>query len=180
MLQKFSNLGADLFGFGAKYFGAPNSTGLLCGRNDLVEAARLHSFSGFEKMDLEGFGRPFKVDRQEVFGVVEALRIWLDTDHDHRFESAQIRANRLASKLSKIGGISVENTATGLRLILNEISDTLNGDALSEILKSGSPSIWTDSSDNLIHFDMLLVNDGDEMLIADKVKIGLDELKKAN
>jgi len=67
-----------------------------------------------------------------------------------------------------------------LRLILNEISDTLNGDALSEILKSGSPSIWTDSSDNLIHFDMLLVNDGDEMLIADKVKIGLDELKKAN
>jgi len=180
MFQKFSNLGADLFGFGAKYFGAPNSTGLLCGREDLVEAARLHSFSGFEKMDLEGFGRPFKVDRQEVFGVVEALRIWLDTDHDHRFESAQIRANRLASKLSKIGGISVENTATGLRLILNEISDTLNGDALSEILKSGSPSIWTDSSDNLIHFDMLLVNDGDEMLIADKVKIGLDELKKAN
>ena len=52
MFKKFSNLGADLFGFGAKYFGAPNSTGLLCGRDDLVEAARLHSFSGFEKIDL--------------------------------------------------------------------------------------------------------------------------------
>ena len=177
MFRKFSNLGADLFGFGAKYFGAPNSTGLLCGRDDLVEAARLHSFSGFEKMDLEGFGRPFKVDRQEVFGVVEALRIWLDTDHDQRLESAGIRANRLASELSKLDGVSVENTSTGLHLILDETSDVLNGNALSAILKSGNPSIWTDSTVDLVKFDFLLVNDGDEILIADKVKLGLDELK---
>lgn len=177
MFRKFSNLGADLFGFGAKYFGAPNSTGLLCGRDDLVEAARLHSFSGFEKMDLEGFGRPFKVDRQEVFGVVEALRIWLDTDHDQRLESAGIRANRMASELSKLDGVSVENTSTGLHLILDETSDVLNGNALSAILKSGNPSIWTDSTVDLVKFDFLLVNDGDEILIADKVKLGLDELK---
>lgn len=177
MFRKFSNLGADLFGFGAKYFGAPNSTGLLCGRDDLVEAARLHSFSGFEKMDLEGFGRPFKVDRQEVFGVVEALRIWLDTDHDQRLESAGIRANRMATELSKLDGISIENTSTGLHLILDETSDVLNGNALSAILKSGNPSIWTDSTVDLVKFDFLLVNDGDEILIADKVKLGLDELK---
>lgn len=177
MFRKFSNLGADLFGFGAKYFGAPNSTGLLCGRDDLVEAARLHSFSGFEKMDLEGFGRPFKVDRQEVFGVVEALRIWLDTDHDQRLESAGIRANRMASELSKLDGVSVENTSTGLHLILDETSDVLNGNTLSAILKSGNPSIWTDSTVDLVKFDFLLVNDGDEILIADKVKLGLDELK---
>ncbi len=180
LFKKFSNLGADLFGFGAKYFGAPNSTGLLCGRDDLVEAARLHSFSGFEKMDLEGFGRPFKVDRQEVFGVVEALRIWLNTDHDHRFESAKMRANRLAFKLSKIEGVSVENTPTGINLILNETSDTLNGLLLSKILKSGIPSIWTNPSRGLVNFDLLLVNDGDELLIADRVKMSLDELKQTD
>ncbi len=180
MFKKFSNLGADLFGFGAKYFGAPNSTGLLCGRDDLVEAARLHSFSGFEKMDLEGFGRPFKVDRQEVFGVVEALRIWLNTDHDHRFESAKMRANRLASKLSEVEGVTVENTPTGINLIINENSDTLNGLLLSEILKSGIPSIWANPSRKSVNFDMLLVNDGDELLIADRVKMSLDELKQTD
>ena len=122
-------------------------------------------------MDLEGFGRPFKVDRQEVFGVVEALRIWLDTDHDQRLESAEFgRIEWL--RIKQIRCVSVENTSTGLHLILDETSDVLNGNALSAILKSGNPSIWTDSTVDLVKFDFLLVNDGDEILIADKVKLG--------
>ena len=38
---------ADLVCFGAKYFGAPHSTGFLCGKKELVDAAIANGFIGF-------------------------------------------------------------------------------------------------------------------------------------
>jgi L-seryl-tRNA(Ser) seleniumtransferase len=76
-LHKYTGMGADLVCYGAKYFGAYNSTGILCGRKDLVDAAFLHCFIGFESAPVRSLGRPLKVDRQEVIGVVYALREWV-------------------------------------------------------------------------------------------------------
>ena len=44
----YTQSGASLVGFGAKYVGACNSTGILAGKRELVEAAFMHSFIGFE------------------------------------------------------------------------------------------------------------------------------------
>src|SRR5262249_2221709 len=80
--KSYTKLGADLVAFGAKYIGALNASGILCGRKDLVDAAALHSFIGFETAAWEkGFGRPLKVDRQTIVAVVAALHEWFDTDH---------------------------------------------------------------------------------------------------
>ena len=68
-MNEVVSTGADLIGFGAKYFGAPNSTGLLCGRRDLVRAAALQGFIGFELHGGTAFGRGFKLDRAEAVAV---------------------------------------------------------------------------------------------------------------
>src|SRR5262249_2728438 len=44
----FTRLGADLVCFGAKYIGAVNSSGILCGNRELIEAASMQSFIGYE------------------------------------------------------------------------------------------------------------------------------------
>jgi seryl-tRNA(Sec) selenium transferase len=73
----FTKLGADLVCFGAKYIGSVNSSGILCGKKDLVEAASMQGFIGFETVaDHQAFGRPMKLDRQEVVAVVVALQEW--------------------------------------------------------------------------------------------------------
>ena len=51
--KSYTRLGADLVAFGAKYIGALNASGILCGRADLVSAATLHSFIGFETVAWE-------------------------------------------------------------------------------------------------------------------------------
>ena len=53
----WTKMGADLVCFGAKYFGAPHSSGILCGRRDLVESAVSQGFIGFET-GASAFGRP--------------------------------------------------------------------------------------------------------------------------
>ena len=57
-----------------------HSTGILCGRKDLIDAAYLHSFIGYETSPYDTIGRPLKVDRQEVIAVVVALREWFSMD----------------------------------------------------------------------------------------------------
>ena len=167
-LHRYAEMGADLFGYGAKYFGAPNSTGLLCGRKDLIRSARLHSFAGFEKHDLLGFGRPFKVDRQEVFGVIAALRRWLSMDHDERFEAARKRAENLVSHLEPLSIAQLEQRASTVELRLTEGQARSIAD-IAQALRDGHPSIWLDAKPDALHLDMLQVHDGDEAHIASRI-----------
>src|SRR5207248_4131846 len=81
--RSYASDGADLVAFGAKYLGALNASGILCGRKDLVDAAVLHGFIGFETNAWEkSFGRPLKLDRQTIVAVVTALEEWFETDHE--------------------------------------------------------------------------------------------------
>ena len=60
-LKKYVAMGADLVCYGAKYFGGPNSAGILCGRKDLVAAAQLQTFVGFESQGIRAIGRGMKL-----------------------------------------------------------------------------------------------------------------------
>src|SRR6266849_6197902 len=100
--------GADLVAFGAKYVGALNASGILCGRKDLVEAAVLHGFIGFETNAWEkSFGRQLKLDRQTIAAVVAALEEWFETDHDARLASYERRLQAIAAELDGAPGVTI-------------------------------------------------------------------------
>lgn len=174
-LMKFAAWGADLVGYGAKYFGAPNSTGLLCGRQDLVEAARLHSFASFEKNSLPGFGRPLKVDRQEVVGVVVALRQWLEMDHQARFAGAARRAAALRRALADLHNLGVAAAGSGEQAATvvvrpDEAALGQNAATLAARLREANPSVWVYQAGDAIHLSMMTVTDGDELAIAQRLR----------
>lgn len=167
---------ADLVGFGAKYFGAPNSSGLLCGRTDLVEAARAHAFAAFERRSLPGYGRPLKIDRQEVVAVVVALREWLAPSfHEERDAAASRRGRALRAALAGLPGVRLDPAAgervTGLTLSLE--GGGLDGAALATRLRDGDPAVWAYANGISIWFSMYTVHDGDEAVIAQKVREAL-------
>ena len=159
---------ADLVGFGAKYFNAPNSSGLLCGRADLIAAARAHTFAAFERRELPGIGRPLKIDRQEVVAVVMALREWLTMDRDARDETLSHQGRKLRNAVEKLPGVTCDpasgDRVTGLRVIVD------NAPKLAEALREGSPSIWCNVDDESLSFGLHTVEEGDEMVIADRFK----------
>ena len=149
-LSKYVKMGADLVAYGAKYFGAVNSSGLLTGRKDLLEAARKHSFIGFESTEARSFGRPMKVDRQEVVAVYGALREWVSMNHEDRFAGYEIRVASLYLDLESIPHIELnespeEGPVEGLTVKLDVDKVGKSAGQVVEELKAGNPSIWVRS-----------------------------------
>jgi seryl-tRNA(Sec) selenium transferase len=172
-LQKYARMGVDLVGYGAKYFGAPNSTGVLCGRKDLIETAALHGFIGFEASPYRAFGRPMKLDRQEIIAVVVALREWMTMDHQVRFESYARRVSKLQEKLKGIPNVELVphgSPVTGLRLALDEEALGKTATKVADALRDGDPSIWLRSQQGAITVSVVTIADGDELVIADRLE----------
>ena len=140
--------GADLVCFGAKYLGAQNSAGILCGRSELIHAAKLNSFIGYEAQRSRSVGRGYKLDRQEVIGVTVALREWLTMDHEERLQQQSDRIETIRNALADLPHIATEQVWDPereawmqLRITVADADDAkLN--ALCEELRTGDPSIW--------------------------------------
>ena len=92
-LRRFVELGADLVAFsGGKAIGGPQASGLLAGRRDLVGAALVQQLdmdvapetwtppdlidrSALKGVPHHGLGRGFKAGKEEIVGLLVALRI---------------------------------------------------------------------------------------------------------
>ena len=177
LLSKYVKMGADLVAYGAKYFGAVNSSGILTGRGDLVDVARSHSFIGFEATPTRSFGRPMKVDRQEVVSVYGALRAWLTMNHEDRFAAYEARVSAIRAGLAGIGGISLEDLADdgpveGLTVIVDEDAAGMTGADVVEELRAGNPSVWVREFDSGDRFGirLLTLSEGAETVIIDRLR----------
>ena len=177
LLSKYVKMGADLVAYGAKYFGAVNSSGILTGRSDLVNVARSHSFIGFEATPTRSFGRPMKVDRQEVVAVYGALRAWLTMNHEDRFAAYEARTSAIRAGLAGLGGVSLEDLADdgpveGLVVIVDEDSAGMTGADVVEELRAGNPSVWVREFDSGDRFGirLLTLSEGAEEVIIERLR----------
>jgi L-seryl-tRNA(Ser) seleniumtransferase len=171
-MKQYTSMGADLVGYGAKYFGAPNSTGVLCGRADLVQAAALNGFIGFEAGPHRTFGRPMKLDRQEIVAVVVALREWMTMDHQARFEGYARRVRRLQDRLGDMPHITLVpegDPVTGLRIVLDEQALGKTAAQVAGVLQDGDPSIWLRTHEGAIVVSVVTIADGDVQVIAGRL-----------
>jgi len=140
--------GADLVCFGAKYLGAQNSAGILCGSKQHIQNAKAHSFIGYEAQLSRGMGRGYKLDRQEVIGVTVALREWLTMDHEERLQQQFDRIATITTALADLPHIHTENVWNPEREAWVQLRITVDGaddpqlKALCQTLREGDPSIW--------------------------------------
>ncbi len=102
-LTRWVREGADLFVIsGGKGLRGPQSTGILAGRKDLIEAARLNAAPN------GNIGRGMKVGKEEIIALVVALEAYVNHDHDRDLISWNERATWLANELQGIRGVSAE------------------------------------------------------------------------
>ena len=176
-LRSWTAMGADLVGFGAKYFGGGNSAGLLCGRKDLVTSAAMQGFIGFELGEGRGrvFGRPLKLDRQEIMATVVAVREWVTMDHEVRIQQVQRRIDTLVSGLGTVAAVQ-----TGLHVgqrfgapalcIRIDPASGYTGESVRAALQAGNPSIVVGGDGDELDLNLGTVGDGDEAVIAARLR----------
>ena len=101
-IKKFLDEGADMVAFsGGKGIRGPQGTGILCGRADLIEAAAAHANPA------QFLGRPMKVAKEEIVGLVTALSMFLEEDEEAEMRAYRTQAERVVDALSEVPGLKI-------------------------------------------------------------------------
>lgn len=178
-LFKFQKMGFDLVTFsGGKMIRGPQSAGLLFGRKDLVQAARLN-----HSPQEAAIGRPMKVNKEEMFGMYAALKSYLERDHAKEWQDWLDRANRIASRLVKIPGIKAEiyigpgpaNAVPSLNVTWSQQQVKVTPKYVLDALKSGTPSIIANGNNKLLNIGVVLLKPAQVDVVARRVKEILEQ-----
>ena len=187
---KYVKMGADLVGYGGKYFGGFNSSGLLLGKKELIKAARLHTFMGYETITGHlPIGRGLKLDRQEIIGTYVAVKEWLNMNHEDRLYGYDARAQKLITELSTLKSISVKpftggpamaetGPATGIRIFIDPGKTGKSAQTVIEMLANDNPRIWVSPGEHQVSpeeiksitINLHLVTLAQEKIIIEKIK----------
>ena len=194
-LRRFIAAGADLVAFsGGKAIGGPQASGILCGRRDLIMAAALQNLDldiFFEQwappaglidkarlkgLPQHGIGRACKVGKEEIVGLLTALRLFLEEDGHARRARWLALMRELEDGLRGLAETTVRLLDEGeVPEVVLELRSDARIDALEVMrrLETGTPVIFADPfavHDGRIRFGPATLKDGEPALIAERVR----------
>ncbi|MEO5999013.1 MAG: aminotransferase class V-fold PLP-dependent enzyme [Chitinophagaceae bacterium] len=178
-LYKFQKMGFDLITFsGGKMIRGPQSAGLLFGRKDLIEAAKLNH-SPHEAP----IGRPMKVNKEEMFGMYAALKSYLERDHKKEWNDWMDRTKRIAAILEKIPTVKTEtkvpegqaNIFPSLLVQWDPAKIKTTPKDVLKALKEGTPSIVANGRGNILSIGVVLLRPDQVDVVAKRVKQILEQ-----
>jgi L-seryl-tRNA(Ser) seleniumtransferase len=178
-LTRYTGLGADLVVIsGGKGLCGPQSTGILAGRRDLIEAASLnHSPNA-------NIGRGMKVGKEEIVGLITALNLYASSNHEVIQETWNRKARYLADQLKDIPGLKADYRINGagfgeVRVTWDRKVIPLGGREVFKRLMSGEPRVLYYEDDEGGTFQTRCMKDGDELLAARRLRqFFLEEARK--
>jgi len=149
-LQLFAKMGCDLYTFsGGKGLCGPQSSGILLGRKDLIDAGLANS------NPWEGaVCRPMKVGKEEIMGCLAAVEAWLKMDVGKLNKEWGTRVQRIATLVETVPGVEArvympeENQCPTLMITWDQKGwRYTTADCARELLE-GTPAIAVLTEDN--------------------------------
>lgn len=144
-LFKYTEIGFDLVTFsGGKAIRGPQSTGLLFGRKDLIEAAKLN-----HSPNADSIGRGMKVNKEEMFAMYVALDSYLKMDHEKQWQEWIDRTEQIAARAETVPTVEGEtyinpgpaNHFPNLHIRWDQSRVKITPEEVVEKLRNGNPSI---------------------------------------
>ncbi len=181
-LRKFYDVGADLILFSAgKDIGAPNDTGIILGRRELVHLCRRLGPHSYEKVNDKTriyIGRPMKTSKEDILAVVAAVKKYLAIDEEERIQKWESKAEYIISELSKNGikginkiypkGIGHPRPPCIPRVEITQPSHP-NTDEILKRLREGEPPIYAYAYEGKLYINPHCLREGEEKIIAKKL-----------
>lgn len=146
---------------GGKGLRGPQGTGLVLGRREIIAGCAANGNPN------RGIGRTMKVAKEEMVGLFEAVRQFLDTE---AFESERIDRSSQAL-ISRLGAIPGAQFDTDAPLILIDLrpSQAPSDRQLMDALRNGTPSIMALCRNRVLYVNVSTLQPDEDMVVADRL-----------
>jgi uncharacterized pyridoxal phosphate-dependent enzyme len=171
-LWDYAQMGYDMITFsGGKAMRGPQCAGLLLGRKEMVHNALLNN-SPYE----DTLGRGQKVGKEEIVGMIKALEIYLNEDHEALTKECWSRLDRISADVTKVPGVStayfvpdVANHVPHVQINWDPRRIKLAPHEAAGILRKGTPSIVLESTETGLAMNSFMLKPGEDAIIGAKV-----------
>jgi uncharacterized pyridoxal phosphate-dependent enzyme len=176
--------GATLVGYsGGKCMRGPQSSGMLIGQKDLCRAAY------FQAAPHHNYGRAYKCSKEEVMGLLAAVRQWYKRDHEAEQREWLSWLQHIEARVKGLPSVTTEylqpedlsNKAPRLRIHWDAAQLKITGTELVARLDAGTPRILVDGGSGVRPDKMAssvtimpyMMDPGEDSIVADAIYEGL-------
>lgn len=173
-LSKFTKMGFSIVAFsGGKGIRGPQSAGLLLGKKELIQAARLNG-----PPNSDAIGRGMKVNKEELLGMMAAIELYVKKDHQAEWNEWEKRIKLIADSLASIKGITTEtyvpevaNHVPHLRVKWDQETLKIKPPEVAKRLAAGEPSIEVvPGSRESLNIAVWMLQPGEAQIVAKRVR----------
>ena len=178
-LWKYTQMGAALAIFsGGKDLHGPQASGLVVGRKDLVEKMRVNGSPN------HSIGRPMKVGKEEMVGLLTAVQLYLKRDHEARASQDEEVVSGWCGELNRVEGVQAERSFPNeagqplprAKIVIDPAKLGMTRDEVVLALRNGTPSIEVAAGGtDTIYVNPMTLSDGEDQIVLDRL---LEILKK--
>lgn len=168
-LWRWTEMGASLVIFsGGKDLQGPQSSGLVLGKRRYIEAMRHHGNPN------QAIGRPMKVGKEEMMGLMVAVERYLKLDHQAREQYCETTVLDWCNAFSTIDGLTAERDFPNeagqplawCLLTIDAEKTGISRDELVQALFEGTPCIAVASNgDHQLHLNPMTLKKGEEKIV---------------
>jgi len=176
-LGEYNKMGFDLVAFsGGKALRGPNDTGLLFGRRDLIEAAKLNNnpYCGT-------IGRMMKVSKEDMIALLAAVERYMHIDHQAEWREWERRIAVLENALKDIPTLQAEqivppiaNSVPHLIISWDEKRIKITREQLTASLAKSDPPIQIGrvrgTGDKGVLLSVFMLQDGEDTIVAKRLR----------
>ena len=179
-LWKYTQMGFDLVCFsGGKGLRGPQSAGLLLGKKSLIQAALKNAPPNGNTV-----GRGMKVNKEEILGMLAALEVFLEKDHQKEWALWESQIKLIHDAAASVPGVTTEihippiaNHVPSLRITWDRKKVKITGPEIRDALRNGHPSIETMGGEESLDITTWMMVPGEERIVASRVA---DVLQRAS
>src|SRR5712692_2792528 len=173
-LWDYTNMGYDLVTFsGGKALRGPQCAGILIGKKELVANALLNN-SPHE----DTIGRSQKVGKEEIVGMVKALEMYLNEDHEALWKEWWRRLDTISAQITRVPGVStsffvpdIANHVPHMAITWDSSRIALTPKEVSKLLADSTPSIIMGAGEDRpgLAMNSFMLQPGDNKVVAEQL-----------
>jgi L-seryl-tRNA(Ser) seleniumtransferase len=175
------DMGADIAIFsGGKGLKGPQSSGLIVGKRDTVNFIANNAFPN------SGIGRQMKIGKEEIAGLMTAVKIYIEQDEDALIESYEEMVRQVMREFENESAVTVSRSFPSdagqpfpkAAVKLNDGALKINAGQFAGILRDeGNPGIFVMNTETELLINLQTLVKGDLEIVIDRIKEVINDNK---